>query len=407
MSQVSEPLAYPVTRDLRCPFDPAPAVVAVAHSARIHRVKIWDGSKPWLITNYADIRKVMAYSGTSSDTDNPKYPHYSAAVKARRSRVKALNTSDGPEHDEPRRALAREFTAKRMQSLRDQIQRVTDDCIDAMLAGPKPVDLVQALALPVPTAMICDLLGVPASEHRRIHDATTAFVAASSTPEDTVRAADDLMALMGDLIDAKSVDPQEDLLSRLTVEQLLTGQMTREQVARLGVVMVTAGHDTSANMIALGTAALLENPEQAELLRTTDDPAVVAGAVEELFRYLTVVHHGVRRVMVEDLDVGGVTIKAGDGVILQLAVGNRDAEAFPGDRPPEELDLTRPARHHLAFGFGIHQCLGQQLARVELQTVYGTLLRRIPTLALATPLEELPFRTDMSIYGTHELMVTW
>lgn len=199
------------------------------------------------------------------------------------------------------------------------------------------------------------------------------------------------------------------MLSRLAVEQLNPGLMTREEVARMGLLLLTAGHETSANMIALGTAALLGRPDQVELLRTSEDPALLAGAVEELLRYLTIVHSGLRRVATQDMEIAGTIIRQGEGVILSLDSGNRDTSAFPGDTAegPDALDITRQARHHLAFGFGVHQCLGQQLARVELQVVFGTLFRRIPTLALAEPLDEVAFKHDMSIYGVHRLMVTW
>ncbi len=157
-------------------------------------------------------------------------------------------------------------------------------------------------------------------------------------------------------------------------------------------------------MIALGTAALLQHPEQLAELRTTDDPRLVAGAVEELLRYLTITHSGRRRVAAEDILVGGRTIRAGEGIILANDVGNRDGEAFPD---PDRLDITREARHHVAFGFGPHQCLGQPLARVELQVVLSTLYRRIPGLRLATDLDQVRFKHDGLVYGVYELPVTW
>lgn len=172
----------------------------------------------------------------------------------------------------------------------------------------------------------------------------------------------------------------------------------------MGVLLLIAGHETTANMIALGTLALLENPGQLALLRDTDDPKLVSSAVEELLRYLHITHNGRRRVALEDIEIDGQVIRAGDGLIVANDIGNRDPEAFPD---PDRLDIQRDARHHVAFGFGVHQCLGQPLARMELQVVYSTLYRRIPTLRLAGDLDQIPFKHDGSVYGVYELPVTW
>ncbi|WP_172651726.1 cytochrome P450 [Rhodococcus opacus] len=410
MLDTTEAPVFPMQRDVaRCPFDPPAPLAEWRREGALRRVRIWDGSEPWLVTRHEDIRAVLSHPTISADTDNPGYPHSSAAIKARRARAKTFFQMDGPEHDDPRRILARDFTAKRMQALRDRIQQIVDSLIDELLAGPKPVDLVEAFALPVPSLMICELLGVPYTDHDLFQRLSKVFVAKTSSPEQTTAAAEELIGFIAGLVDAKSADPGDDVLSRLAVEQLNPGLMTREEVARMGLLLLTAGHETSANMIALGTAALLGRPDQVELLRTSEDPALLAGAVEELLRYLTIVHSGLRRVATQDMEIAGTIIRQGEGVILSLDSGNRDTSAFPGDTAegPDALDITRQARHHLAFGFGVHQCLGQQLARVELQVVFGTLFRRIPTLALAEPLDEVAFKHDMSIYGVHRLMVTW
>jgi cytochrome P450 len=172
----------------------------------------------------------------------------------------------------------------------------------------------------------------------------------------------------------------------------------------MAVLLLIAGHETTANMIALGTVALLEHPDQLAALRDSDDPMVIAGAVEELLRYLTIVHSGRRRTAVEEVEIDGQTIHAGEGIVLAGEAANRDEDRFPD---PDRLDVRRDARGHLAFGFGVHQCLGQPLARVELQVVYGTLYRRIPGLRLAAALSQIPFKHESNIYGVYELPVTW
>jgi cytochrome P450 len=190
-----------------------------------------------------------------------------------------------------------------------------------------------------------------------------------------------------------------DLAERVNAEELSVREAT--QLA-LGVLI--AGHETTANMISLSVAALLEHPDQRALLCETDDPKVIATAVEELMRYLSIIQTGQRRIAVEDIEVGGETIRAGEGIILDVAPANWDARQFPD---PDRLDLRREDGAHVGFGYGRHQCVGQQLARMELQIVLPTLLRRIPTLRLAVPLEELPFKHDTLAYGVYELPVTW
>ncbi|MFD9427277.1 MULTISPECIES: cytochrome P450 [unclassified Streptomyces] len=182
------------------------------------------------------------------------------------------------------------------------------------------------------------------------------------------------------------------------------GELSPSEAARTGVLLLIAGHETTANMIALGTLALLQHPEQLAALREAQDPKLVAGAVEELLRYLHITHSGRRRVAREDIAVAGQLVRAGDGLVIPNDIGNRDPDAFTD---PDHLDIHRDARHHVAFGFGVHQCLGQPLARMELQVVYGTLYRRIPTLRLAAELNDIPFKHDGSVYGVYELPVTW
>jgi cytochrome P450 len=209
---------------------------------------------------------------------------------------------------------------------------------------------------------------------------------------------------MMELVARKEREPGDDLMSRIVREHVATGELRRETAATNGVILLNAGHETTGNMIALGTAALLENPDQAAVLRETDDPNVIANAVEELLRYLTIVHSLVVRIATEDVEIGGQLVRAGEGLVMNLPAGNWDP-TFTAE--PETLDLHRPARGHLAFGYGVHQCLGQTLARAELQIALPTLLRRLPELRLAVPIEEIRFRNDMSIYGVHSLPVNW
>jgi cytochrome P450 len=392
--------AFPMERD--CPFDPPPELSRIRAECPVSRVRLWDGSHPWLVTSYDDQRAVLADHRFSADVRRPGYPHVTAASEARRKRSRTFISMDEPEHGMYRKMLTGTFMIKRVEALRPRIQGIVDGLIDTMLAGTHPADLVADFALPVPSLVICELLGVPYADHGFFQRCSRILVSTRSTPEEATTAADELKDYLSRLLDRKGADPADDLLSKLVVEQ--SGTLTRSQIADTALLLLVAGHETTANMIGLGTLTLLQHPGQLAELRETEDPKLVAGAVEELLRYLNIVHSGRRRVAREDVEVGGRLIRAGEGVIVTTDSGNRDANAFPD---PDVLDIHRQARHHVAFGYGVHQCLGQPLARVELQVVYGTLYRRIPTLRLAVPLEQVRFKHDMLVYGVHELPVSW
>jgi len=218
-----------------------------------------------------------------------------------------------------------------------------------------------------------------------------------------VAALRELVDYLDRLVGEKIAHPADDLLSVLAA-RVTAGELSRHEAASMGQLLLVAGHETTANMIALGTLALMEHPEQLARVRESEDPKLIASTVEELLRYLNIVHSGRRRVALEDIEIGGVTIRAGEGLVLANDIGNRDPDVFAD---PDSLDVGRNPRQHIAFGFGVHQCLGQPLARVELQVVYSTLYRRIPTLRVAAPIEQLPFKHDGVVYGVYELPVTW
>jgi cytochrome P450 len=392
---------YPMDRAAGCPFDPPPDLAAAQRQGPLTRVRLWDGSTPWLVTRYADQRALLADPRLSADIERPGYPS-SAPIQPGGSKIGFI-LMDDPEHARLRRMVTAPFTIKRIEALRPAVQQIVDRLIDEMLAGPNPVDLVEAFALPVPSLVICDLLGVPYADHDFFQANSKTIIKRTATPEQRMKASGNLTEYLDRLVGEKLENPGDDLLSGLT-GRVKAGELTRQDAAQIGVLLLIAGHETTANMIALGTLALLEHPDQLALLRHADDQKLVASAVEELLRYLHITHNGRRRVAVEDIELAGQTIRAGEGVILPGDIGNRDPDAF---EDPDRLDLRRDARHHVAFGFGVHQCLGQPLARMELQVVYSTLYKRIPTLRLATDLDRIPFKHDGSVYGVYELPVTW
>ena len=402
---ISDAPEYPMGRAAGCPFAPPPEVMALAAARPLSRVKIWDGSTPWLITGYEEVRSLFSDSRVSVDDRRPGFPHWNEGMLSTvHKRPRSVFTADGEEHTRFRRMLSKPFTFKRVEGLRPAIQQITDDAIDAMLAGPQPGEIVSALALPVPSLVISQLLGVPYEDAEMFQHHANVGLARYAAAEDTMKGAMSLHKYLAALVEAKMENPAEDAVSDLA-ERVKAGELSVKEAAQLGTGLLIAGHETTANMIGLGVLALLQYPEQAAVLRETDDPKVVANAVEELLRYLSIIQNGQRRVAAEDIDIAGEVIRAGEGIIIDLAPANWDAEEFA---EPDRLYLHRSgAGQHVAFGYGRHQCVGQQLARAELQIVFHTLFRRVRTLELAASIDDIPFKHDRLAYGVYELPVTW
>ncbi|NMO92943.1 cytochrome P450 [Actinomycetospora sp. TBRC 11914] len=396
----------------QCPFDPPAELAELQAEEPVRRVALWDGSRPWLVTRHADVRAVLADQRFSADTDSPGYPPSSPGLLARRRDSPSFIAMDDPDHAFFRRMLISEFSVKAVKRLRPMIDETVEELLDAMAAGPQPADLVEAFALPLPSLVICRMLGVPYADHPFFQSRSHTIVDTTSSPEASRTASEELRRYLEGLVAQREEQARAgeeagtgwepvDLLGRLAARHVLTGEITREQAGSMGLLLLVAGHETTANMIALGTLVLLRDPEQAARVRSGD---AVDGAVEELLRLLTVTHIGRRRAATEDVEVGGVLIRAGEGVIAAGEIANRDPEAFPA---PDTLDVERSPNHHVAFGHGVHQCLGQQLARVELQAAYPALLRRFPDLRVDAAVEDIPFRDTMAVYGVHELPVRW
>jgi cytochrome P450 len=305
---------------------------------------------------------------------------------------------DDPEHARLRRMLTSDFIIKRVEQLRPRIRAIAVELLEAMVRDRDHADLVTEFALPLPSLVICLLLGVPYRDHAYFQQRSSTLLNANSTTEQVQRARNDLNAYIRQLAESKQHSEDEDIISRLVHRE----DLSPDEVATMGTLLLVAGHETTANMTALSVLTLLRQPEQMRRLR--EDPALIPGAVEELLRYLSIVHTGLPRVATEDVEVNGRTIRAGDGVLLMINAANRDGEAFS---EADTLDVGRDARRHLAFGFGVHQCLGQPLARAELQIALEVLLDGLPKLRLAVPFEQIPFRHDMLIYGVHSLPIAW
>ncbi|MFE7839607.1 cytochrome P450 [Streptomyces sp. NPDC057474] len=392
---------YSLVRPRTAPLDPPPAYSRLREDAPISRVTIWDGRySAWLVTRWEDARAVLGHPAFSSDSSQPGFP---AVLQDQPPQPPGFFVSvDAPVHTTMRRTLTREFMVKKIDALRPAITGITGQLLDEMAGSQGPVDLVERFALPLPSLVICELLGVPYEDHEYFQERSKVFVDITTTAEHFTQAWGELNSYLLDLLAAKRKAPGDDVLSRLA-EQVDAGTVSEGDASDLAVFLLFAGHETTANMIALGTVALLQNPDQ--IPRLLAGPAETAQAVEELLRYLSIVHLGLRRRARDDVTIGGATISAGDGVIVPIHLANRDPEVFTD---PDRLDLGRAnARRHVAFGYGIHQCLGQPLARAELQIALPELFRRLPGLRLDAPLKDLAFKQETAVYGVTELPVTW
>jgi cytochrome P450 len=361
----------------------------------VARVPWRNDSEIWAVARHADVRAVLGDARFSSDRSLPGHPTFAGYTSA--SKLKNLIEMDPPEHTRQRVRIMGEFTVKKIAAMRPRIEQIVDETIDAMLSSGDAADLVAALSLPVPSVVIAELLGVPFEDHAAFQDNSAAFVDADSTPEQRMAAMSDLKAYIGGLVASRVETPGDDILSR----QLAAGS-SPEELTGLGFLLLIAGHETTANMISLSVATLLDRPDLLEQLRA--EPALIPGAVEELLRYFTIAEIGGLRLATEDIEVGGTLIRAGEAVFTLGNTANRDPAVFPD---PDEIDFRRGARDHVAFGFGPHQCLGQNLARLELEVVLEAVVRRIPTLRLAVPFDEIRFKEWGPNYGVYELPVAW
>ncbi|GAA3164695.1 cytochrome P450 [Nonomuraea roseoviolacea] len=389
-----------------CPFATPAGHDRLREQAPISRVRLMDGAEGWLVSGHEEARAVLADRRFSSDRRKDGFPFVLADPQTQRqlrAQPPLMVGMDGAEHAAARRPVVGEFTVKRLAALRPRIQDIVDHFVDDLLAADRrPVDLVRALSLPVPSLVICELLGVPYTDHDFFQSRTAVAVSRTSSSQERLGALAELRAFMDELVTRKESEPGDDLLSRQIARQRQDGALDHAGLVSLAFLLLTAGHETTANMISLGVVALLTHPQQLDLITT--DPGKTPLAVEELLRFFSIADLVTSRVATEDVRIGEAVIRAGEGVVVSGLSADRDPAAFAD---PARLDVERGARHHLAFGFGPHQCLGQNLARLELQIVFDTLFRRVPTLRLAAPVEELPFKSDAVIYGLHELPVTW
>lgn len=396
---MTEAVSFP--QDRSCPYQPPTGYRPLLDEGPISRVRLYDGREAWMVTGHAETRQLLTDERLSAVRENPAFPVTSprfAAIPLEQRRTPLLG-ADGPEQHAQRRMLLPRFTNQRVADLRPQIQQLVDGLLDDMVEEGRTADLVSQFALPLSSSVICTLLGVPYSD-RDFFEKQSSLLLRATTGEEAAGAAIQLMTYMGELITRKESDPGDDLLDTL-VDHMRAGELERQDAVSLAIFMLIAGHESTASMITLSTLTLLEHPEQLDALRADD--SLFPNAVSELLRFLSIVE-GLARVATKEIEIAGVVIRPDDAVFFATSLVNRDSSVYPA---PDELDLTRSARHHISFGHGIHLCLGHNLARVEMEIALRALFARLPGLRLADPVDRIPFAPGDTIQGPLSLPIAW
>lgn len=388
----------------RTDFDPIPDLREIRETEGVRTVVNAFGMPVYLITRHEDVKAVLADAERFSNERPPGFfvpgaPEVSEEEQ-RAAQSGNLLGLDPPRHTRLRRMLTGEFTARRMKRLESRITEIVEQHLDAMEKAGPPSDLVSDFALPIPSLVICELLGVPYDDREDFQHRTTRQLDLSIPIEERFELQRAGRAYMQALVGGARRSPGDDMLGMLVREH--GDELTDDELVGICSLLLLAGHETTSNMLSLGTLALLRHPDQLAAVR--DDPDAVGPAVEELLRWLSIVHSGVPRITTTDVEVAGVQIPKHQLVFVSLPSSNRDP-AFIDN--PEALDITRGAMGHLAFGHGVHHCLGAPLARMEMRIAFPALLRRFPTLQLAEPFDEVAFRSFHFIYGLQSLQVSW
>ncbi|HEX2283751.1 MAG TPA: cytochrome P450 [Mycobacterium sp.] len=396
--------AVPPLHMRRDTFNPTPELREIRESSGVSTFINAFGMEVYLLTRHEDIKQALSDHERFSNGRPPGFvlpgvPQLSEQEQASAQAGNLLGL-DPPEHQRLRRMLTPEFTIRRMKRLEPRIVEIVDQHLDAMEKAGPPVDLVESYALPIPSLVICELLGVPYDDRDDFQQRSARQLDLSIPIAERLELQRQGRTYMGTLVQRARQHPGDDILGMLVREH--GDELTDHELIGIASLLLLAGHETTSNMLGLGTLALLRHPDQLAAVR--DDPNAIGPAVEELLRWLSIVHTAIPRITTTDVEVSGVLIPAGELVFLSLPSGNRDPGFIDS---PDVLDIRRGAPGHLAFGHGVHHCLGAPLARMEMRIAFPALLRRFPTLALAEPFDDVDFRSFHFIYGLKSLAVTW
>lgn len=381
------------------PADPPPEVFTLLSSCPVAQAELPDGSTAWLVGGYEQVRQVYTdqrFSRALVTASGRALQGFELAA------AESMLGMDPPEHTRLRKLVASAFTVRRVEALRPRVAAIVNELIGAITAGPRPIDLMTSFSLPLPVLVICELLGVPATDMDKFRAWSSTMVADWEQESGEIfTALAELYQYFVELIAVRRAQPRDDLLSALIAARDSGDRLSEEELTNLACTILVAGYETTSHQISLSLLTLLDHP--AEMARLRADPGLIPGAVEELLRYVSIGVLPLSRVTTEDVELGDVTIPRGDVVLPMNMVAGRDPSVFS---EPDRFDLSRAPASHLAFGSGYHHCLGAQLARVELQEAVRGVVTRLPGLALAVPAADLRFKHGMAIHNLRELPVT-
>lgn len=387
--------------------NPYPTYARLRSDAPVHRVSLPDGQGVWLITRYDDVVAVLKDERFVKDWRNATTPEQLAQIPPIPEVIKPLRrnmlAADPPDHERLRRLVSKAFTPRLIERMRPRVQEIADALLDAV-EDKGEMDLIDDYAFPLPLTVIAELLGVPAEDRKRFREWSDAAVSGDTTQEYVEKILLPHMQAFTDylraLFEEKRENPKDDLISALVRAEEAGDKLSEDELLGMVFLLLVAGHETTVNLIGNGTLALMQHPDQLQKLKA--DPSLIKPAVEELLRYDGPVETSTRRFAREDVAIGGTVIPKGEIVMVVIAAADHDPGRFPD---PDFLDITRTDNKHLAFGKGIHHCLGAPLARMEGQIAISTLLRRLPNLRLKGSPESLTWRPGLVLRGLKGLPV--
>ena len=383
------------------PMKPPPAYEQWREEAAVKRVAMHSDQRVWVVLRHAEARQALSHPDLSADTSNPHFPRVRKGATAT-SKNTMLRQMDPPLHGKYRRMMASQFTLKRVNELRPELERIVDDAIDDLLSTGGPADLHATVSLVIPTKVICALLGVDYSLSPEIQRASGVITSAAASAQEFNAAAATLHGILDAEITAQEAHPKEGLIGKLITDYMSRGDIDREQIRGQMFMTIVAGHETTANTISMGMMQLFERPDL--YARVRNDFSLLPGLIEDMIRMHALADGVPARVATADLVIGGQEIKAGEGVITVISAPNFDPRVWEN---PYQLDPERDSRNHISFSVGIHSCLGQNLARAELELTFQRLFTRIPTLRLADVADPIEMVNDGYVYGARRLMVEW